>query len=88
MTTLHLHYLQASCPDTYRGKYNVFNSDGENLSDLYGKEVLRIIADVRASGKGIAGFIAESLQSCGGQIIPPAGYFKQIYKYNGELAYI
>lgn len=29
----------------------------------------------------IAAFIAESLQSCGGQVIPPAGYFQQVAKY-------
>lgn len=26
----------------------------------------------------IAAFIAESLQSCGGQVIPPPGYFQQV----------
>lgn len=31
-------------------------------------------------GKGVAAFIAESLQSCGGQIIPPTGYFERIYR--------
>lgn len=29
----------------------------------------------------IAAFIAESLQSCGGQVIPPAGYFQQVAAY-------
>lgn len=29
----------------------------------------------------IAAFIAESLQSCGGQIIPPVGYFQQVAAY-------
>lgn len=29
----------------------------------------------------IAAFIAESLQSCGGQVIPPAGYFQQVAEY-------
>lgn len=29
----------------------------------------------------IAAFIAESLQSCGGQVIPPVGYFQQVAKY-------
>lgn len=32
-------------------------------------------------GKGVAAFIAESLQSCGGQIIPPVGYFENIYRF-------
>lgn len=29
----------------------------------------------------IAAFTAESLQSCGGQVIPPAGYFQQVAEY-------
>lgn len=29
----------------------------------------------------IAAFIAESLQSCGGQVIPPVGYFQQVATY-------
>lgn len=29
----------------------------------------------------IAAFIAESLQSCGGQVIPPVGYFQQVAQY-------
>ncbi|XP_033111298.1 ethanolamine-phosphate phospho-lyase-like isoform X2 [Anneissia japonica] len=32
----------------------------------------------------IAAFIAESLQSCGGQIIPPPDYFKNVFKYVHE----
>lgn len=39
------------------------------------------------NGAGLAGFIAESFQSCGGQIIPPEGYLEGIYsvvrKYGG-----
>lgn len=29
----------------------------------------------------IAAFTAESLQSCGGQVIPPTGYFQQVAEY-------
>lgn len=29
----------------------------------------------------IAAFITESLQSCGGQVVPPAGYFQQVAAY-------
>merc|ERR1712071_384760 len=34
-----------------------------------------------ANGRGISCFIAESLQSCGGQIILPPNYLKKAYKY-------
>lgn len=33
----------------------------------------------------IAAFIAESLQSCGGQVIPPQGYFQQVAQYVPKL---
>lgn len=33
----------------------------------------------------IAAFTAESLQSCGGQVIPPVGYFKQVAEYVPKL---
>lgn len=29
----------------------------------------------------IAAFIAESMQSCGGQVIPPVGYFQKVAEY-------
>uniref|UniRef100_A0AAQ4PED4 Ethanolamine-phosphate phospho-lyase n=1 Tax=Gasterosteus aculeatus aculeatus TaxID=481459 RepID=A0AAQ4PED4_GASAC len=32
-------------------------------------------------GIHIAAFIAESLQSCGGQVIPPTGYFQQVAQH-------
>ena len=36
----------------------------------------------------VAAFIAESLMSCAGQIMPPSGYFKDVYDHcrkNGAL---
>lgn len=35
-------------------------------------------------GEGVSAFIAESLISCGGQVIPPDNYFKQVYKHVRE----
>src|SRR5699024_1140042 len=32
-------------------------------------------------GEGICAFIAESLLSCGGQVIPPKNYLKEVYKH-------
>lgn len=49
------------------------------LHQRYADEVEQIIKQIHSNGKGVAGFIAESLQSCGGQIIPPEGYFQSIY---------
>lgn len=75
-----LHLSQASCPDTYRGKFNQFNSPSGQLKSLYADEIDSICRNIKAQGKGVAAFIAESLQSCGGQIIPPEGYFEEVYK--------
>ncbi|XP_026677848.1 ethanolamine-phosphate phospho-lyase [Diaphorina citri] len=33
------------------------------------------------NGKRPCAFFAESLQSCGGQIIPPANYLREVYKH-------
>lgn len=50
------------------------------MARLYAHEIDEIIRKVIKEGKGIAAYIAESLQSCGGQIIPPSGYFEQVFR--------
>nr|XP_029717543.1 alanine--glyoxylate aminotransferase 2-like isoform X1 [Aedes albopictus] len=68
----------APCPDVYRGKHRDCDyPDGTDMGQLYADEVARL---VEGSRTGVAAFIAESLQSCGGQIIPPKDYFKKVYK--------
>ncbi|XP_055598182.1 alanine--glyoxylate aminotransferase 2-like [Uranotaenia lowii] len=68
----------APCPDVYRGKYRDCDfPEGVDLGQLYADEVTGLI---ERSPSGIAAFIAESLQSCGGQIIPPKDYFKKVYQ--------
>lgn len=49
------------------------------MAELYASDVQKIVETVQQNGKGLAGFIAESLQSCGGQIFPPTGYFQKVY---------
>ncbi|XP_022070230.1 ethanolamine-phosphate phospho-lyase [Acanthochromis polyacanthus] len=68
----------APSPDVYRGKYRV---DHFNPAKAYADEVKDIINKVHKKGGKIAAFIAESLQSCGGQVIPPAGYFQQVAEH-------
>lgn len=46
---------------------------------MYANDVKKIVETVKQNDKGIAAFIAESLQSCGGQIFAPAGYFQKVY---------
>ncbi|KAF7464033.1 Hypothetical predicted protein [Marmota monax] len=68
----------APTPDIYRGKYTEDHSDP---ASAYADEVRKIIEEAHNNGRKIAAFIAESMQSCGGQIIPPAGYFQKVAEY-------
>ncbi len=63
-------------PDPFRGKYEG-SADGTKYA-IHAKE---LIDSVKAKGKNIAGFIGEMMISCGGQIVPPANYYKEVYKH-------
>jgi 4-aminobutyrate aminotransferase-like enzyme len=65
----------APMPDGYRGPHK---GGGRDAGAAYGEEVGRII---RAIDRPICGMIAESLPSCGGQIIPPEGYFEAAFSH-------
>lgn len=66
----------------YRGKYRHprDSQSEEELGNLYANEVGEICKQVKETKGGVCAFIAESLQSCGGQIIPPDGYLKKVYE--------
>ncbi|WP_410006939.1 aminotransferase class III-fold pyridoxal phosphate-dependent enzyme [Aequorivita nionensis] len=66
-------------PDSFRGKYT-----SENCGIDYANHAKEIIQNLKAVGKEIAGFIGESMVSCGGQIVPPKNYFKEVYKHVHE----
>ncbi|KAJ9598916.1 hypothetical protein L9F63_026549 [Diploptera punctata] len=51
---------------------------------MYADEVRDICKKARGKGRTIAAYIAESLQSCGGQIIPPDNYFRNVFRYVRE----
>ncbi|XP_022909494.1 alanine--glyoxylate aminotransferase 2-like [Onthophagus taurus] len=74
------HVHLASSPDTYRGKFNDITHNKEDLADIYANEIKEICENVQKDGKGICAYIAESMLSCGGQIVPPSGYFKKVYE--------
>jgi len=61
--------------DGYRGQ---FKGHGKTTGQAYGNEVGRIIQSIH---RPIAGFITESLLSCGGQVIPPENYFKTAFAH-------
>lgn len=77
-----MYIKQAPVPDVYRGKYTYPNDSKseEELGQLYADEVGHICKEATKKNGGVCAFIAESLQSCGGQIIPPDGYLKKVFE--------
>jgi len=71
----------APIPDDYRGAYKRSDPDA---GAKYARHVREIIDKLKQTGIGPAGFIAESLPSVGGQIIPPPGYLADVYRYVRE----
>ena len=57
-------------PDSFRGKYR-----GTDAGSAYAQEVKYILDRIHSNGKRISAFIAEPLMGCGGQLIPPDGFF-------------
>ncbi len=62
-------------PDGYRGAHK---GQSRATGEAYAKEIGRVIED---ADEPIAGFLTESLQSCGGQIIPPEGYLDAAFRH-------
>ncbi|KAL6747168.1 PLP-dependent transferase [Haematococcus lacustris] len=63
----HVHVIP--CPDPYRGEH----LDG-------GAAARAAIAEARAAGGRVCAFFAESILSCGGQVVMPPGYLKAVYE--------
>lgn len=80
MLSISFVFLQAPVADVYRGKYTDQEYTTAELSSLYADEVRQLCDKARDRGKGVCVFIAESFQACGGQIIFPPGYLRQVYK--------
>ncbi|MEP7381928.1 MAG: aminotransferase class III-fold pyridoxal phosphate-dependent enzyme [Gemmatimonadota bacterium] len=60
--------------DSYRGPHR-----GERAGEQYATYVDDAIARIAARGGRLAGFIAETFPSVGGQVIPPVGYLQGVY---------
>ena len=63
--------------DPYRGR---FGYDDAKAGEKYAADVERAVGALAERGHGLAGFIAESFPSVGGQIEPPAGYLSSVYE--------
>ncbi|WP_417866288.1 aminotransferase class III-fold pyridoxal phosphate-dependent enzyme [Xanthomarina gelatinilytica] len=62
-------------PDSFRGLYQ-----GENTAESYAKHIDEQIDVIHSKGRKLAGFICESIISCGGQIELPENYLKLAYQ--------
>lgn len=63
--------------DDYRGS---FRRDDPDRATKFADFVDPAIAALQERGHGLAGFIAETFPSVGGQIIPPKGYLAAVYE--------
>ena len=63
--------------DEYRGQYR---SDDPDRANKYANLVGDAIRTIASKNGVLAGFIAETFPSVGGQIIPPVGYLKSVYQ--------
>ncbi|RXG72629.1 Ethanolamine-phosphate phospho-lyase [Armadillidium vulgare] len=70
----------APVPDRYRGKYTDQKYSEEELSKKYSSEIESLCEKASKKGRNISAFISESMQSCGGQIVFPINYLRDVYK--------
>lgn len=68
----------APMPDDYRGPYR---REDKDAGLKYGRAVGDLVDLLSESGRRPAAFIAETLPSVGGQIVPPPGYFPEAYRH-------
>ena len=71
---------QAEAPDVYRGTFRDCDYPGQDMGQIYADNVRDLIQNMKAQGKNLSCFIAESMQSCGGQIVYPPGYLQKVYQ--------
>ena len=62
-------------PDPFRGKYR-----GADAGSAYAQDVKDILDKIHNNGKQVSAFIAEPIMGCGGQLIPPAGFFSDAFQ--------
>ena len=65
-------------PDTYRG---AFREDEPHAGLKYAQAVREAVGRIRQVGRRPAGFLGESIVSCGGQVPLPAGYLTEAYRH-------
>ncbi len=71
------HVRRVPTPDTYRGQYR----DHKTAGRKYAQHVLAASKQITSKRRRVAAFIAESMLSCAGQIVPPPGYLEAAYRH-------
>jgi 4-aminobutyrate aminotransferase-like enzyme/Ser/Thr protein kinase RdoA (MazF antagonist) len=64
-------------PDVYRGAHR---AGDPHAGAKYAREVGAVIDRIRALGRGLCGYIAETCPSVGGQILMPPGFLPEVYR--------
>lgn len=74
----------AALPCSYRGEFTTDDYDTDMIGHKYAENVQNVINKAEAKGRKIAAFYAESMVSCGGQVLLPESYLAKAYKYVRE----
>ena len=72
------HVHKVPLPDDYRGEYK---RDDPQAGARYAQQVFEAIEKAARAGRRMGAFIAESLPSCGGQIVLPPNYLREVYRH-------
>ncbi|GAC1616624.1 MAG: aminotransferase class III-fold pyridoxal phosphate-dependent enzyme [Ktedonobacteraceae bacterium] len=64
-------------PDVYRGQYKLTD---RHVAKKYAWHVEEAIRQLQRQQSNVAAFICESLLGCGGQIVLPDNYLKEVYR--------
>ncbi|MFW9982682.1 MAG: aminotransferase class III-fold pyridoxal phosphate-dependent enzyme [Candidatus Thorarchaeota archaeon] len=70
------HVQVVRMPDPYRGELK-----GKDSGKKYAEDVQDAIERIKDNNRGLAAFICEPLMGCGGQIVFPEGYLKEVFKH-------
>jgi 4-aminobutyrate aminotransferase-like enzyme/Ser/Thr protein kinase RdoA (MazF antagonist) len=68
---------KAPIPDDYRGE---FRRGEPNIGEQYAASLEPILANIQQAGRGLCGFVIESIPSVAGQIVLPQGYLEGVYR--------
>ncbi len=67
----------ATLPDRYRGEWGY---DDPDAGAKFAADLDRCLQTISSRGGKAAGFLAEAIPGCGGQVVLPPGYLESAYK--------